>query len=641
MPFKKPSSQIMGLTTSLKKAVSKAKSRPAPLSSGRMPAPSPAPVSKARVAASAALAVKPSKQEASSAKPKGRGHLTIRTQEHSQELLKNQTQWIQIRKLSGAIRREQMDSLLKKEACSDKELAEYLADEYNLQKIDLSQLKPTLDICQRISKKVCEKFTLIPVMKVGEVVIVAFADPGDMEAKENASLAIGLKIQPVVAERGDIKKAIASLYEDTPEEEIDDVFDVINDLTAEREKETLNIVDLSSSAQAEPVINSVNKIITKGIRAGASDIHVEIYEKVFRVRFRVDGCLSEMGKLPQNLAAGIVNRIKILSQMDISERRLPQDGRLKAQLGNRVVDLRVSSVPVVHGEKVVMRILNSDINAGGIAKLGMFTEQETLFKKYLGQSQGFILMTGPTGSGKTTTIYSGLMALNTPDKNISTVEDPVEYKLSGINQVQVHSKIKLTFSNVLRTFLRQDPDVILVGEIRDQETAEIAYRAAATGHLVLSTLHTNDTVSTVTRLIEIGIPPYSVAENTTLVIAQRLIRLLCEQCKEPHTTSQEALIDMGLSKEDAQQSSPHIMKKGGGCTHCNNLGYQGRQAVFEILDMTRPLKDGILHNKTLKELKDIAVQDNNMLTLRQAALRYLTKGRTSVNEVLYGTCGDH
>ncbi len=563
------------------------------------------------------------------------GELKIR----SREIAEIKENLIVVNNLSGLPRREQIKSLVK-DKHSEEELARFLADQYGFQIVDFSQLKPEADICSLVPKKVCQKFLLMPIMKISNVAIVAFSDPGDIEAKENVSLALGMKVQPVIALISEIKKMIEQMYEDSEEStDADDVFNVMDTDAAEAEKDSLNIVDLSS-AQSEPVVNTVNKIITKGIRAGASDIHVEIYEKTFRVRFRVHGSLLEMGKLNQKLSMSIVNRIKILSQMDISERRLPQDGRMKVQLNNKVVDLRVSSVPVVHGEKVVMRILQSDTGAQGIDKLGMSKEQENLFKKYLNQSQGLILITGPTGSGKTTTIYSGLASLNTVDKNISTAEDPVEYKLQGVNQVPVQHKIGLSFSRILRTFLRQDPDIILVGEIRDQETADIAYRAAATGHLVLSTLHTNDTVSTVNRLVDIGVPTYSVSENTSLVIAQRLVRLLCEHCKEPHKMPKDELMSLGFTPEDAKKYAPNIMNKGTGCSNCNNSGYSGRKAVFELLDMTRKIKDHIIQKSDLKTLKDIAIKENGMVSIRQSAINYLKEGQTSVNEVLYGTMRD-
>ena len=400
-------------------------------------------------------------------------------------IVKSHVKLLQTRGLDSITRQEHIQSLLK-EGVSDTELATQLAEQYNLQKVDFNQLNPDPALCKKIPKKVCEKYGLIPVMQIENSVIVAFSDPGDIEAKENISMAMGLKIQPVIAERNEIQKMINKIYVDNvANHEIKNIFSVM-DQTEENEKISLNIIDLSA-VHSEPVTKTVNYIITEGIRLGASDIHIEIYEKSFRVRFRVDGCLAEYMKPPQNLSMSIVNRIKVLSKMDISERRLPQDGRCKVQLSNKVVDLRVSSVPVVHGEKIVMRVLSSNISAGSITNLGMSEEQTKMFIQHLSKSQGFILITGPTGSGKTTTIYSGLEELNTPDRNISTAEDPVEYKLQGINQVQINQKIGLSFANVLRTFLRQDPDVILVGEIRDLETANIAYRAAATGHLVLST----------------------------------------------------------------------------------------------------------------------------------------------------------
>lgn len=553
-------------------------------------------------------------------------------------LVKNQVKLLQTRGLDSITRQEHIQSLLK-EGVSDAELATQLAEQYNLQKVDFNQLKPDPDLCKKIPKKVCEKYGLIPVMQIEDAVIVAFYDPGDIEAKENISMAMGLKIQQVVAERNEIQKMIDKIYVDSmASHEIKNIFSVM-DQTEENEKASLNIIDLSA-VHSEPVTKTVNYIIMEGIRLGASDIHIEIYEKSFRVRFRVDGCLSEYMKPPQNLSMSIVNRIKVLSKMDISERRLPQDGRCKVQLSTKVVDLRVSSVPVVHGEKIVMRLLSSNISAGSITNLGMSEEQTKTFVQHLSKSQGFILITGPTGSGKTTTIYSGLEELNTPDKNISTAEDPVEYKLQGVNQVQINQKIGLSFANVLRTFLRQDPDVILVGEIRDLETANIAYRAAATGHLVLSTLHTNDTVATVTRLVDIGVPAYSVAENTSLIIAQRLVRVLCPHCKKHQKMTEQELINIGLAPELAKEALPRIMDRGPGCSHCNNFGYKGRLAVFEVLEMTPMLKDGIIRDQSLKQLKDIAVHKNGMMTLRQSALQCLIKGTTSITEVLYGTIRD-
>ena len=580
---------------------------------------------------------KPSTQMNSRSKTEQQKAMDIQLRSQK-NLIKNKVSSLQTRGLDSPTRQEHIQSLLK-EGVSDTELATQLAEQYNLQKIDFNQLNPDPNLCKKIPKKVCEKYGLIPVMQIEDAVIVAFYDPGDIEAKENISMAMGLKIQPVVAERNEIQKMINKIYVDSlASHEIKNIFSVM-DQAEENEKISLNIVDLSA-VHSEPVTKTVNYIITEGIRLEASDIHIEIYEKLFRVRFRVDGCLSEYMKPPQNLSMSIINRIKVLSKMDISERRLPQDGRCKVQLSTKVVDLRVSSVPVVHGEKIVMRLLNSNIGAGSITNLGMSEEQTEIFIKHLSKSQGFILITGPTGSGKTTTIYSGLEELNTPDKNISTAEDPVEYKLQGVNQVQVNQKIGLSFANVLRTFLRQDPDVILVGEIRDLETANISYRAAATGHLVLSTLHTNDTVATVTRLVDIGVPTYSVAENTSLIIAQRLIRLLCPNCKKQNKITEQELINLGLAPELAKNSLPHIMDKGQGCTHCNNLGYKGRQAVFEVLEMTPTLKEGIIQQQSLKELKDIAIHKNKMVTMRQSALQCLIKGQTSVNEVLYGTMSD-
>ena len=565
-------------------------------------------------------------------------HADLQLRSRKRDIIKNLRNTLQTRSANQLNRQDYIQSLIK-DGFSDKEIATQLAQQYNLQKVDFNQLAPDPKLCKKVPKKVCEKYMLIPIMQVEDSVIVAFCDPGDIAARENISMVIGLKIQPIVAERSEIKKMISKIYfDDVDSHEIQDMFTVM-DHTEANEKASLGIIDLST-IQSEPVTKTVNYIIAEGVKLNASDIHVEIYEKLFRVRFRVDGCLSEKIKPPQNLAFSIINRIKVLSRMDISERRKPQDGRMKVQLNNQVIDLRVSSVPVVHGEKIVMRLLSSSMAAGAINTLGMSEKQEELFKKYIFKSQGFVLVTGPTGSGKTTTIYSGLETLNTPDKNISTAEDPVEYKLQGINQVQVNHKIHLGFADVLRTFLRQDPDIILVGEIRDLETANIAYRAAATGHLVLSTLHTNDTISTVTRLMDMGVPVYSIGENTSLIIAQRLIRLLCNSCKRQHKITESELVKIGLDPSIAKQSISKIMDKGNGCPDCNNMGYKGRKAVFEVLEMSPTLTEGIINNKPLKELKDIAVKYNNMVTLRQSALQCLLKGMTSANEVIYGTMAD-
>ena len=545
--------------------------------------------------------------------------------------------WSKFSVMKGQTRRNFLSSLLESEQYSDKQIAEFMSDHYHLQKIDFSEFELDPKVIDKVPKKICEKYTLIPIMEVEDNVIVACSDPGDIQARDDVSLLTNAKVEMVVAERSEIKRMISHYYHsEGGKDEIKNLFSVIES-SEEYVVDTGNMVN--EKIQNDPTVQSVDYIIKEGVRLNCSDIHIEVYETKCRVRFRVDGHLSEYVHPPFSLASSISSRIKVMSQMDISEKRLPQDGRLKVKAGNEVVNFRVSTVPVVGGEKVVMRILDTSALGTNVGDLGMNKNQLSIFQKYLHVSQGLILMTGPTGSGKTTTIYSGLQELNKPDKNISTAEDPVEYKLYGINQVQVNAKIGLTFASVLRSFLRQDPDVILVGEIRDQETANIAYRAAATGHLVLSTLHTNDAPSTITRLVDIGMPSYSVAENTSVVIAQRLLRVLCSRCKTSQKVDMETLQKLEFSFEKAKQVQSKIMKPEG-CQYCNNSGYKGRTAIFEILEMSSDLKVGIFKGLSPRELKLLAIEKNDLQTLRKSALEKLAEGITSVDEVIYGTLED-
>ena len=547
--------------------------------------------------------------------------------------------WSKISAMKGENRRKFLLSLFESDHYSDSQIAEFMAGHYHLQKIDFSTFELDPKAIGKVPKKICEKYTLIPIMEVEDTIIVAFSDPGDMQARDDVSLLTNSKVEVVIAERSEIQRMINHYYHgEDGKNEIKSLFSVIE---SSAEESVLNSDDLvNKKIQNDPTVQSVDYIIKEGIRVNCSDIHIEIYEAKCRVRFRVDGYLSEYVHPPVSLASSISSRIKVMAQLDISEKRLPQDGRLKIRVNNEIINFRISTVPVVNGEKIVMRILDTSALGTNIADLGMNQKQLSIFMKYLHVSQGLILMTGPTGSGKTTTIYSGLQELNKPDRNISTAEDPVEYKLYGINQVQVNVKIGLTFSSVLRSFLRQDPDVILVGEIRDQETANIAYRAAATGHLVLSTLHTNDAPSTVTRLVDIGLPAYSVAENTSVVVAQRLLRVLCEHCKSPQKLDIDTLKRLGFSAEEAKEVRPKIMKPEG-CQYCNNAGYKGRTAVFEVLEMSSELKVGIFKGLSPRELKLLAIEKNNLQTLRRSALEKLVEGITSADEVIYGTQEDN
>ncbi len=560
----------------------------------------------------------------------------IQLREKSKELTRHKLN-DKITRLKSKERYKLIHSVFAQEGLSESEMASMMADIYKLQKIDFSEFEPDSKVVRLIPKKVCQKYTLIPCMKVEDVLVVAFCDPGDAEAKDTVSILAKSKMEMVVATRGEIKKMIEKHY--SAADEVRHSFSILEaseDVDSLLDPQVFNV----EKRDLHPVVQAVNYMIKEGLRLKCSDIHIELYEKRFRVRFRVDGRLFEHIQPPVKLASGIISRIKVLSKMDISEKRIPQDGSLKVKYSEGVVDFRISTVPVVSGEKMVMRALRPSNLTNSMESLGMDERQMNIFKKSLHASQGFILMTGPTGSGKTTTIYSGLTELNQPDKNISTVEDPVEYKLDGVNQVQVNNKVGLKFASVLRSFLRQDPDIILVGEIRDLETADVAYRAAATGHLVLSTLHTNDTASTLTRLMDIGVPAYSVAENTSVILAQRLLRTLCEHCKVPEKLTSDTLMDIGFKKHQLEEVSDKIMKNVG-CVRCNDTGYNGRVAVYEIMEMKENIKSSIFKKFTPDVLKKMAIEENKMKTLRVSALEKLQAGITSVNEVLYGTLGDN
>jgi len=542
--------------------------------------------------------------------------------------------------MRGLERRDYLNSLIKSNNYSEDSIADLMAEYYQLQKINFAQFEIDPKVIPLLSKKICEKYVVMPIMEVENILIIAFADPGDLQAKDDISLLINKKIEIVVAASNEIKNMISLNYSDESADKVNRFFSVLNSVELEQQQLKLSQKTQSKNKKSsDPTIQTVDHIIEEGIRKKCSDIHIEIYEKICRVRYRVDGSLFEYIKPPMNMAANMVSRIKVMSQLDISEKRLPQDGRLKITVNGKVINFRVSTVPAVNGEKIVLRILDDSSLGADIDELGMNQRQLAIFKKYLGLSQGLILMTGPTGSGKTTTIYSGLQLLNKSDKNLSTAEDPVEYKLYGINQVQVNAKIGLTFGSVLRSFLRQDPDIILVGEIRDLETANIAYRAAATGHLVLSTLHTNDAASTVIRLVDMGLPAYSVAENTSVVVAQRLLRVLCNRCKKPTELELDFLENLGFSKEEAKEAKPLIMKPVG-CVYCNHSGYKGRNAIFEVLEITSDVKSGILKGLPPMKLKKMAIEKNGLQTLRKSALEKLTHGVTSVEEVMYGTLED-
>lgn len=521
----------------------------------------------------------------------------------------------------------------------DGELVEFMGKQYGLPTIDLAGFEVDPEAIKSLSRQVCEKHMVCPVSKAGKVLVVAFADPSNIYVKDDLALLTRCKIEVVVASESSIAAALDKYYGGSAAK-IANLVSEIEEGDTDRgvQGSSVEVVDQEAQMDEGPIVKFVNAMLTEAIKTRTSDIHIEPYEKRFRIRFRIDGSLMEKTQPPANAAAAIVSRIKILSRLDIGERRKPQDGRMKVKMRNGAeVDFRVSCLPTIFGEKVVMRLLDKSNLQVDMTKLGLEQDDFPKFMEAIHQPQGMVLITGPTGSGKTTTIYSALGELNKSDVNVSTAEDPVEYNLDGINQVQVQPAIGFTFAEALRSFLRQDPEIIMVGEIRDVETAEVAFKAASTGHLVVSTLHTNDAASTMSRLVEIGVEPYIVAEATSIVVAQRLLRRNCPKCSVDHTIPKEVLRKLGVIEAELANFSK--VKKGEGCEACGGSGLKGRMAIFEMMTMTAGVKEAIYKSASPLEIKRMAIQDG-MRTLRQAALLKLKAGLTTVEEVLNTTVSD-
>jgi len=519
----------------------------------------------------------------------------------------------------------------------DSQLVDFLGKQYGLPTIDLFGFEVDPEALKMLSRQVCEKHMVIPVSKAGKSLVVAFSDPSNIYVKDDLALLTRCKIEAVVAAESAIMSAIDKYYGGTTK--IENLVSEIEDANEGGPSSgNIEVVDQEMQADEGPIVKFVNAMLAEAIKSKASDIHVEPYEKRFRIRFRIDGSLVEKTQPPGNAASAIISRLKILAKLDIGERRKPQDGRMKVKMRNgQEIDFRVNCLPTMFGEKVVMRLLDKSNLQVDMTKLGFEQDEFQKFLDAIYQPQGMILITGPTGSGKTTTIYSALNELNKPDVNLSTAEDPVEFNLDGINQVQVNPQIGFTFSDALRAFLRQDPEIIMVGEIRDLDTAEVAFKAASTGHLVVSTLHTNDAASTVSRLVEIGVEPYIVAEATTIVVAQRLVRKVCMRCGVEHKVADEVLLKLGVKKEDLGQFKK--LRKGEGCEECGGSGLKGRMAIFEMMRMTTAVKEAIYKGASPLEVKRCAIKDG-MRTLRQAAMLKLKAGQTIVEEVLNTTVAD-
>ncbi len=517
------------------------------------------------------------------------------------------------------------------------DLTTFLSKQYGVPSINLEEFEIEQDVINLVPKEVAEKHMIIPVNKSGANLIVAMADPSNIFAIDDLKFLTGYNIEVVVATEGAIRTAVEKYYEEASQ--FDDVLADFDDEGIEyiQDDEDVDVVELGKSAEEAPVVKLVNLILVDAIKKGASDIHIEPYEKSFRVRFRIDGVLYEVMKPPLKLKNAITSRLKIMSELDIAERRLPQDGRIKLKISKgKEMDFRVSVLPTLFGEKVVLRLLDKSNLQLDMTKLGFEEKALKNFKDSIYKPFGMVLVTGPTGSGKTTTLYSALSELNKISDNISTAEDPVEFNLPGINQVQMHDDIGLNFASALRSFLRQDPDIIMVGEIRDFETAEIAVKAALTGHLVLSTLHTNDAPSTVSRLLNMGIEPFLVASATNCILAQRLARRACADCKEEISIPVQALIDAGLNPDIASKAKCF---KGKGCPNCSDTGFKGRIALYEVMPIGEELKEFVLNGASTAEIKREAVR-LGMKTMRQSGLTKLVEGMTTLEEILRVTMSD-
>jgi type IV pilus assembly protein PilB len=525
---------------------------------------------------------------------------------------------------------------------TEDDIIECLSHQFGVPSINLRHFEIDPNVAKIIPVDLARKYNVIPVNKTGATLTLAMTDPTNIFAMDEITFMTGYRVEPVVASEEAIRERIDRNFGSSRELELKKVMEdltTVDEAALElmEEDEEVDIGKLTEESQEAPVVRLVNIMLTDAIKRGASDIHVEPYEKNYRVRYRIDGLLREVMNPPQRLRDAITSRIKVLAKLDIAEKRLPQDGRirLKARIEGRMreLDFRVSVLPTMHGEKVVMRLLDKEQLRLDMTKLGFEKSSLKKFEDNILKPYGMVLVTGPTGSGKTNTLYSALQRVNVPETNIITAEDPVEFQMAGVNQVQMKDAIGLNFAAALRSFLRQDPNIILVGEIRDFETAEIAIKAALTGHLVLSTLHTNDAPSTISRLMNMGIEPFLVATSVNVIAAQRLVRKVCQNCKEEVETPIQALLSMGFAESEA-----HSLKlvKGRGCEKCANTGYKGRIGLFEVMDMSEDMRELVLSGATAVELRRKAIEEG-MVTLRQSGLQKIREGMTTIDEVVRET----
>jgi len=519
----------------------------------------------------------------------------------------------------------------------DEDILAVLGAQTGMEEVDLSSIDVPPQLLEKVPAPLAKAYKIVPIRMEGNTLVVAMGDPLNIQALDDLRFLLDCDVKGVISNEQAVNEAIDRLYGG----EMETVEDLLRELEAEaapleeREEEAEDVETLEQLAHEVPVVKLLNLVLIQAIKDKASDIHFEPFEDQFRIRYRVDGVLYEMVPPPKHFALAVTTRIKVMADMDIAERRLPQDGRITLHIGGREIDLRVSSIPTVHGESIVMRVLDKSVLMLPLEKLGLAPDDLEKVEKLIRKPNGIILVTGPTGCGKTTTLYAALRKINTPEVKIITVEDPVEYDIEGIHQVQVKPQIGLTFASALRSILRQDPDIILVGEIRDLETAEMAIQASLTGHLVFSTLHTNDSPSAVTRLIDMEVEPFLISSTLEAVISQRLVRVICNFCKEEYEPSPEELELIELTPEEAKK---HKFYRGRGCPACNNIGYMGRTGIFEIMIMNEELRRVVVDKASASEIREVALR-YGMKTLRKDGLDKIFQGITTIEEVVRETTG--
>ena len=530
-----------------------------------------------------------------------------------------------------------MDILAREGVVSKLDMLKALAGQFGMETISLTGMDIPREVLDMVPGDVAQRYKVVPVFKNENVLTVAIGDPLDVDTLDGLRYVLKCNVEGVVAPPEEIEKAIANYY-GRATGAVEGMLQEITEgtLALPEEVQQQLVADTDVTESDAPIIKLVSLVIMEAFRSRASDIHLEPMPKKFRVRYRIDGVLHEVDSPPKRLQSAIISRVKIMANMSIAEKRVPQDGRIQINVMGRDLDLRVSSIPTNHGESIVMRILDKSGIALGLPQLGFFADDQQIFERLIGLSDGIILVTGPTGSGKTTTLYACLNTINKPDRKIITVEDPVEYQMSGINQVQVRADIGMTFAAALRAILRQAPNIIMIGEIRDFETAEIAVNASLTGHLVFSTLHTNDAPSAVTRLIDIGVKPFLVASSTRAIMAQRLVRRICEKCKEPYAPQETELRLLGPA---AKQLASAQLFHGKGCADCSFTGYRGRLGIYEIFQIDDQVRNLIFEQVSSSELRTKA-RELGMRTLREDGLRKVVAGITTLEEVLRVTMGD-